>query len=140
VVVGSRTYNQAATGTYGQEYPAIAASQALAAGVAGVLPQLRRDAATRTNVGVLNVGAADVEVAVRLFDAAGAPIGAVTTATVAAGRYWQQDDIFATSGAGTRALAYATVEALTAGGRIWAYASVIDNATGDPTTVAVQAP
>jgi hypothetical protein len=32
------------------------------------------------------------------------------------------------------------VEVLTAGGRVWAYASVIDNATGDPTTVAVQAP
>jgi DNA-binding PadR family transcriptional regulator len=30
---------------------------------------------------------------------------------------------------------YATVEVLTEGGSVWGYASVIDNATGDPTTV-----
>ena len=138
VVIGARTYNQAAKGTYGQGYPAIAPAQALRAGQVGVLPQLRKDAATRTNVGVLNVGMAEVTVEVRLFDATGAPVGGVTSATVAAGRYWQQDDIFTSSGAGTQALAYATVDVQTPGGAVWAYASVIDTVTGDPTTVAVQ--
>jgi hypothetical protein len=138
VVVGARTYNQAANGTYGQEYPAIAPTQAPLAGQVGVLPQLRKDATTRTNIGVLNLGAADVAVEVRLFDATGARVGGVTAATVASGRYWQQDDIFTSSGAGAQALAYATVEVQTPGGAVWAYASVIDAATGDPTTVPVQ--
>ena len=137
VVVGARTYNQAAKGTYGQDYPAIAAAQALLAGQVGVLPQLRKDAATRTNVGVLNVGAADVAVEVQLFDATGAEVGVATAASVAAGRYWQQDDIFTSSGAGAQAIAYATVEVKTPGGAVWAYASVIDAATGDPTTIPV---
>ena len=130
--------SKATKGTYGQDYPAIAPSQALLAGQVGVLPQLRKDATTRTNVGVLNVGDAEVAVEVRLFDATGAEVGDVTAATVAAGRYWQQDDIFTSSGAGAQPIAYATVVATTDGGAIWAYASVIDAATGDPTTVPVQ--
>lgn len=37
-------------------------------------------------------------------------------------------------------MAYATVDVLTEGGRAWAYASVIDNTTGDPTTVEMVIP
>ena len=136
-MVGARTYNQTDEGTYGQDYPAVAPEGALVAGRVGVLPQLRKDATTRTNVGVLNVGGAAIAVEVRLFDATGTQIGGVTAANVAAGRYWQQDDIFTSSGAGAQPIAYATAEVLTEGGAAWAYASVIDGATGDPTTVPV---
>jgi len=138
VLISSRTYNQAATGTYGQEYPAITAGAALTAGHRAYLPQLAKSATFRTNVGVLNVGTADVTVAIKLFTAAGTQTGGTRTATVAPARYWQQDDIFTSTGAGAQNDAYATVEVQTAGGAVWAYASVIDNATGDPTTVPVQ--
>ena len=94
-----------------RSYPAIAAGAGAARRPGrACIPQLRKNAATRTNVGVLNVGAADVTVDVTLFGADGAQVGTATTATVAPARYWQQDDIFASAGAGTQAIAYATVE------------------------------
>ena len=40
-------------------------------------------------------------------------------------------------GAGDTGIAYATVEMLTSGGEAWAYASVVDNSSNDPTTVPV---
>jgi len=39
------------------------------------------------------------------------------------------------AGAGDRDLAYARVEVTTAGGRVWAYGSVVDNDSSDPTTI-----
>jgi hypothetical protein len=140
VVIGSRTFNQAEAGTFGQGYPAVTADQALAFGQVGVIPQLEKSAATRTNVGVLNVGSAEVTVEIRLFGASGAQVGAARTATVGASRYWQQDDIFASAGAGPQPIAYATVVVQTPGGRVWAYGSVIDAVTGDPTTMSVLVP
>jgi hypothetical protein len=41
-------------------------------------------------------------------------------------------------GAPDLALVYATVEVQTAGGTAWAYGALVDNRTGDPTTLAVQ--
>ncbi len=140
VVIGSRTFNQAATGTFGQGYPAITADQALAYGQLGVIPQLKKNAGTRTNVGVLNVGGADVTVEIRLFGPSGAQVGAAKTAIVGGSRYWQQDDIFASAGAGSQPIAYATVAVQTPGARVWAYGSVIDAVTGDPTTMSVLVP
>jgi hypothetical protein len=32
-------------------------------------------------------------------------------------------------------IGYATIEVRTAGGMVWAYGSVVDNGTGDPTTI-----
>lgn len=143
----ARTFNQAATGTYGQYYPAVTGAQALgtaaagthalAAGQVGVLPMLKKNAAFRTNVGILNVGDAAVTALVKLFSAAGIQVGSSKSLTASPSRYIQQDDIFANVGAGTQDIAYATVEVQTAGGKIWAYASVVDAATGDPTTVPV---
>jgi hypothetical protein len=57
------------------------------------------------------------------------------TLDVAAGRWTQLDDVFARLGAGDAELAYGTVEVPADGGRVRAYAAVIDNATGDPTIV-----
>jgi hypothetical protein len=52
----------------------------------------------------------------------------------------QVDDVFASCGAGDAAIAWARVEVRTPGGRLFAYASVIDNATGDPTIVPLTVP
>ncbi len=140
VTLTSRTYNQAATGTYGQYYPAITDAAALPAGQLGVIPQLKKNAAFRTNVGVLNPGTGTISVAIRLYAASGTQLGTTRTLTVPAGRWVQQDDIFAAAGAPNQDIAYATVEVLTPGARAWSYASVIDAATGDPTTIPVLQP
>ncbi len=131
----SRTYNQAATGTFGQYYPSLHAAQALTSGQVGIIPHLKKTPQFRSNLGVLNLGDTACSVIVKLFKADGAQTGAAKTQTVAAGRYWQQDDIFGATGAGSQTLAYATVAVETAGGKVWAYGSVVDNATGDPTTI-----
>lgn len=131
----SRTYNQTTKGTYGQYYPALGAAQAIPAGAVAVIPQLRKNAAYRTNIGVQNLGAASVLVDVKLIGANGVQRGKTKTFNVPAGRWLQQDDIFVSSNAGSAETAYATVEIMTAGGLVWAYASVIDVRTGDPTTI-----
>ena len=134
--IGSRTYNQTTAGTYGQYYPACTARHAITSGQVGVLPQLKKNGAFRTNVGVQNLGDASATVLVRVFDATGAQVGSKSL-TVAAGRWLQQNDIFAAASAGSQDIAYATVEVQTAGATVWAYGSVVDQATGDPTTIPV---
>lgn len=134
LVLSSRTFNQSTAGTFGAYLPAVALSSALTSGI-GILPQLRKSSAYRTNIGVVNLGTASATVAIRLFGGTGAGIGSVRRLTIPAGGFAQETDVFTTSGAGDAAVAYATVEGETPGSRVWAFASVIDNATGDPTIV-----
>ncbi len=54
---------------------------------------------------------------------------------MAAGQWEQVNDVFQVIGAGNRDIAHATVEVLSPTDLAWAYASVIDSATNDPTTV-----
>ncbi len=134
-----RSYNLGAGGTFGGTFPALAIGDGVASGTLGILPGLKRTASFRSNVGFANTGTATTTVRVRLFDRGGAKLGEKTL-DVAAGRWTQLDDVFGTLGAADAALAYGTVEVLTAGGTVWAYATVIDNATGDPTVVPVIVP
>jgi PKD repeat protein len=138
--LASRTYNQTSSGTYGQSYPALRSSDALASGRVGLLPQLRKSSAFRTNIGVLNLGSASATVSIALWSSTGSQLGTTKVMTVAGGRWTQQYDIFAAVGAGSQEVAYATVSLETQGAAVWAYASLIDAATGDPTTIPVLAP
>ncbi len=136
----ARTYNQAAAGTFGQYLPAVTAAEGFGQGVVGTIPQLKKNASFRSNVGVLNLSPFDIVAAIRLFDSTGAQVGTTRSQAVPANEYFQVDDVFAALGAGNLDVAYATVEVMTDGGRIWAYGSVIDNATGDPTTIPALVP
>jgi hypothetical protein len=141
LVVASRTYNQVATGTYGQFVPALTVTGLLTQGVTGFLPLLSQGQAYRTNAGIANLSASGTcAVRIRLFGPNGSQLGNPVMLSAAAGRFVQQDVIFTAAAAGTHDNAYATVEVTTPGCSAWAYASVIDNATGDPTTVPVQIP
>ncbi len=60
------------------------------------------------------------------------------TQTVQPSAWRQVNDVFATAGAGSRHWAFATVEVDTSGGLVWAYGSVVDAETGDPTTMPLQ--
>jgi hypothetical protein len=134
LAVTARTYNQTTAGTFGQYLPALTRQQALSNGMVGVIPQLKRTSAFRTNVGAVNLGSFTCEVMVKLYQADGAQARQPVTLTVLPGRYLQADNIF---GSRQLEIAYATVEVTTPGGLIWAYGSVVDNATGDPTTIPV---
>jgi outer membrane protein assembly factor BamB len=137
VLATSRTFNQAAAGTFGQYCPALESRDAITDGQAGTILQLKKTSAFRSNLGVQNLSASSVSVAVKLYNGGGVQVGSTLTRSIAGNAYYQWDDVFARAGAAGEPIAYATVEVLTEGGRVWAYGSVVDNATGDPTTIPV---
>jgi subtilisin family serine protease len=140
VYLFSRTFNQATSGTFGQSYPALRATDGVGQSQEGVVPQLEASTEFRSNLGVQNLGGTACTVAVRLHGPTGAQVGSTLTRSVAAGRYYQWDNVFTKAGAGSQALAYATVQVQTAGCRVWAYGSVVDNVTNDPTTIPLLVP
>lgn len=138
ISISSRTFTEGADGTLGGYLPAVTAADALTPGATGVLPQLCRGPDFRTNVGVTNLGETEAVVTVRLSGEDGEALGDPLVVTVPPGGLSQVDDAFSASGAGDRAFAFATVEAASPGAVVWAYASVIDNRTGDPTIVPLE--
>ena len=134
LIVTTRTYTSDATGTFGSFMPGVEVSDGVAPGQTGILSQLTGNSDFRTNIGVVNLSAATCQARVQLKSAGGANIGSPRTLSLAAYKFTQINDVFAATGAGTQNDAYATVEALTSGCRVWAYASVIDGTNASPGT------
>jgi len=134
LIVTDRTYADTVDGTYGQFYPGLDQDDALAAGQIGVLPQIRKVDVFRTNVGFVNLGSAGCSPQVRLYDSQGTMLGSSVSTAVGPGKWKQLSDIFGKAGVASCALCYATVEVV-GDCLLWAYASVVDNDTDDPTTV-----
>jgi hypothetical protein len=142
--VTARTYNQAlstancyADGTQGQDYPAVTSSAGLAATQGAYLAGLTENASYRCNIGVVNTGTGSAAVLVELFDGVGTKLTDYTVSLVA-GQWAQETQPFftkATQTAMDRGYARITVQT---GSGVFAFASVIDNVTNDPTTVAMQ--
>lgn len=134
VVVTSRTFNQSAGGTYGQFLPAIAEDEAIVTGASARLIQLthHRSAGSgyRTNIGAINLKGAPVQVDVRLYTAQGSLLGTVPLSVPAYGSV-QSDKIFEQVTGGDVEQGYAVVSTASPDAAFLAYASVIDNATGD---------
>jgi subtilisin-like proprotein convertase family protein len=135
LIVTARTFNVGAAGTFGQFLPGVDESEALLSGQTGVISQLTKNADFRTNIGFVNLGPAACVARITLRDTAGNAIGSQRTVSVPATGWKQDNDTFQNAGAGNRANAYATVDLLTADCEVWGYASVVDNRTGDPTTI-----
>jgi len=134
VVVASRTFNDAASGTYGQYVPALAETAAITAGGQGELVQLAQSSADgtgfRTNIGLLNTTALQIEVSIALYRASGELLGTLTV-TLQPFELDQVDKVFAGVTGAVVDDGYAIVTSSTAGARFLAYASVIDNRSGD---------
>jgi hypothetical protein len=127
LLVTSRTYNQADSGTYGQFIPATAEGAALATGDRAALLQLRQDGDFRTNIGVVNLAEEALVVDVEYRDEAG-PVE-VQSFTVDPMSWMQANGVLP---AGAR---LAVVESSGADALYLAYASVVDNRSGDPVYV-----
>ncbi|HHQ49096.1 MAG TPA: PKD domain-containing protein [Acidobacteria bacterium] len=138
LIVSSRTSTRSGDGAFGQYFPPVNESDALAAGEQGSIPQIKRNSKFRTNIGFLNFSDGAVQVRVRLYDADGRRQGSDLVRSVAGQGWLQINDVFREAGAGDVDLGRASVEVLTAGGKVWAYASLIDQKTGDPVTIPVQ--
>ncbi len=132
VRITSRTYNAAGQGgTYGQFIPALTRSDALSSGEEAVLLQLQENSAFRSNLGLVNVTGDSVEVQVDLYRGSGSLV-AVWTKTLRPFEMAQATQIFKTVGAGTVDNGFAVVKVTSSKGEVMAFASVVDNGTGDP--------
>ena len=142
VLVSSRTFNQSAKGTYGQFIAAVHDTQVKTAfDDEARLIQLSRssdpDTGFRTNVGFVNLADTSIDLEVTLYDGDGPPALGTVPTTLQVGEYQQHTDIFTAVGGADIDIAdgYAVVTTTTEGGRFLTYASVVDNATGDPTYI-----
>jgi PKD repeat protein len=135
VTIQVHSYTPFATGTMGQSYPAATAADAIAAGQTGLLTQLAGTAAFRTNIGFLNLADVAAGVSVQLYNGDGTALGSPLPASVPAWGWVQLTDVFGLAQAPDVPLGFAVVGVTTPGARIWSYASVVDNRTGDPLTV-----
>ena len=130
LAVTSRTYNLSPAGTYGLGVPARAGAQLLAVGERGNLIQLESDAGYRCNFALASLDDVESVVVLRAFDEKGGALGETTLTVPPSGRL-QVNRIFEFLGA-TAPLASARLEVdVASGGRVFAYATVIDNKTGD---------
>lgn len=128
--VTSRTYNQSSGGTFGQDIPAIGLDQALTANNAARFSGLT-NRGYRTNVGFFNAGATAADILLELRGNDGASAGKKTL-HLDANTMTQVNDAFGFVGATIDA---GTLTISSTGGSVLAYASVIDNASGDPVYV-----
>ena len=130
LVVTSRTYNQSTSGTYGQGIPGFPLASALTAEASGEIAGLVETDAYRTNLGFLNASPSTVSVRADFRDDAGALLG---TKSWTLAPYSQTQSNQVLKGVSTSPVpgARATIS-LQGGGAVFAYASVVDNRTGDP--------
>ena len=132
-LITSRTYNDAATGTFGQYIPGVSEAGLIPAGQTVRLIQLSENDAFRTNLGLLNGTDSELTVSIRYSAADGSVLGEESI-TLQAYEHRQ-----------FRAFTRATQDAVddgyidlwtdTAGGLFYGYASVVDNLSGDPVYV-----
>ena len=134
VFVTSRTYNQAASGTYGQDYNSFTPAQGYSAGQVFYLPQLTENSAYRTNIGVTNIGTTAAAVTVGLYDANGTKLNEFPV-NLNPGQFYQDTQPFKNRAGQTNMTKGYAKLTVTSGTAVIAYASVIDNVTGDPTTI-----
>jgi CubicO group peptidase (beta-lactamase class C family) len=141
LTVTSRTFNQSAEGTFGQSFDGVTATGGLESGESVVLMQLREDDQARTNIGVHNQWLRFAEVEMELYDDNGALVHADTWTipplyTMQVNRPYATlcgpVDVFCGPVDVESGYARMTVRS---GQDIYVYASVIDNATGDPTAI-----
>jgi hypothetical protein len=143
IMVTSRTYNQLAVGTYGQYVPAIAITNAIPyarnARIIGLSHDPSGTAGYRTNIGFVNATPAPIAVEVTFYAASGLAL-AIRTYDLQPYEYRQRDKIFELDNVTTDPVEYGFVEVrtTTVGGQFYAYASVVDNVTGDPIYVPAQ--
>ncbi len=130
----SRTYNTGgSTGTYGQYIGMVPAASAIASGSGPlVMTQLADGPTYRTNLGFSELTGHPADVRITLHaGASGAVLGTPAVYTVPAFSNQQVNGLFAALGAPASDNAYATLEVVGGSGRVTAYASVVDNRTGD---------
>jgi hypothetical protein len=131
--VVSRTYALTDLGTYGQFVPALPFSDAATLGGRGAvreLPHLAKSGDFRSNLGFVEVLGLEADLDLEMVDKAG-DVLASTSVIVPPFAHRQINDIFDYLGVDGDANAAVRLE-LKSHGRVFAYASVVDNHSSDP--------
>ena len=137
VITTARTYNQTATGTYGQFIQGVTPAESVGAGERSLqILQLEHSSRFRTNIGLAETkgGPVKVEVSVILPDTKATPVQTYDLAPnefrqVSLGDFGLGDSVYN---------ARVTVKVIDGSGRVTAYGSAIDQLTQDPTYVQAQ--
>ncbi|MCD4749780.1 MAG: PKD domain-containing protein [Thermoanaerobaculales bacterium] len=135
LVISSRTYNNAAKGTFGQYIAGYPIADAVSGTETVALIQLTNTERYRTNLGFANPSAAELHITVSLRDHNGAGFGE-RSYTIEPFGYFQEHDIIGDVSAVDVADAVAAVSSSDAAAVYFCYASVVDNKSGDPIYVA----
>jgi CubicO group peptidase (beta-lactamase class C family) len=140
LTVTSRTFNQSMEGSFGQSFDGVTATGGLESGDSVVLMQLQENNSTRTNIGVHNQWRGFAKVEMELYDDDGALVHADTW-TIPPLHTVQVNRPYATFCGDATFCGPVEIESgyalftIRSGQDIYIYASVIDNATGDPTAI-----
>ena len=138
MVVSGRTYSQVdPTHTYGQDYEGYDPSALLSAGQSVLIPQLTQNTLYRTNIGLTNTGTETANVTVTLYDSSGNQAGWTDTRDYAPAQFYQHDQPFLHTPGGAIDSGYAVVT-VNSGSGVVVFASVIDQNTGDATTITMK--
>ena len=147
IIAASRTYNLLGEGnalglpsgsTFGQSIAAEAEDRVILKGEQGRLIQLSHSTASdrgaRTNLGLVNATDQDVRIKTELFTADGESLGSFSNTLPPYG-YKQINRVFANVTAHDVEDGFAVLKTTTDNGAFFAYASVVDNLTGDPIAI-----
>jgi|GEM_PF-1147931 len=137
LLVTSRIYTAGEGGTYGQDMASLRSDEGIVAGGKGILLGLRTDDGYRTNLGLTEFSGSPMLVRVSLYDMTGALL-TQQNAALAAFQHVQWNEVFGYCGLPGDRQGYALVEAVSGDGRVAAYASVVDNITGDAIYIPAQ--
>jgi len=131
VMIVSRVYNdQGDAGTYGQYIPGWGSKNLLKTGETGFILQIASNSDFRTNIGFTEFEGKGAEVKVQIFKGVQEKLGEKNY-TIEPYKNLQVNNIFSNMGITSNVdSAYAKITVLS-GGSIFAYASVVDNKTGD---------
>lgn len=109
----------------------------LHAGDVALLPHLQEDATTRTNLGITNTGTAPATVNVTLFSDSGTAVASYDL-TLGSGEVRQDNGVFVVR-AGRSNITFGSARVIVKfGSGIIAYASAVDNVTGDSRLIEMQ--
>ncbi len=128
--ITARTANENLDGSFGQLLPTLTPATTAATTRGGILTPVRSGDNFRTNIGFVNLSGRDCSVPVQLRDQQGTVVSRLGNVTVKANTWLQLNDVVPPSlevGSAAIGAAY--------GCQLWPYASLIDHATHDPTTI-----
>lgn len=135
LLVAVRTFNSSVDGTFGQSLPGASSSVSMTKSQFGIISPVKRTSQFRTNIGVINTGSTSCRVTVTFGNTDGWVIGDSLTFNLAPGEWQQTNEALKKAGISRADAAIALVQLETTGAEIWAYATVIDNSSGDPTAL-----